>query len=113
MIVADFRVKKLIGLKMYNEAYLKCYMIMEKEIRKKYDNIHTQRGITYFLLSDKFSPFFKIKDKQAIAEYSRKRNSLAHGEEVLITKYDIDKAKRINSIILNAIKNDVDKDVSL
>lgn len=30
-----------------------------------------------------------------------------------ITKDDIDKAKRINSIILNAIKNDVDKDVSL
>ena len=110
---ADDDVKKLIGLKMYSEAYLKCYMIMEKEIRKKYDNLQTQRGITYFLLSDKFSPFFKIKDRQAIAEYSRKRNSLAHGEEVLITKYDIDKAKRINSIILNAIKNDVDKDVSL
>lgn len=100
----DDDVKKLVRLKLYPEAYMKCYMQMEREVRNLLDYDFLRRGMTYVLTMDPLSRNFKPKERQSIIDYSRKRNKLAHGEDVDISNEDITEALRLNGIIINAVK---------
>lgn len=101
-------VKKLIRLNLFTEAYMKCYMQMEREVRNMLDFDLIRRGITYALTLEPICRYFKPKERQSIIEYSRKRNKLAHGEDVDISKDEIDEAIRLNEIILKGVKKYVE-----
>lgn len=105
---AEDDVKKLVRLNLYTEAYLKCYMQMEREVRNLLDYDALRRGLTYVLSQESISSNFKPKERQAIINYSRKRNRLAHGEEVDISNDDITEALRLNDSILKAVKKYVE-----
>lgn len=96
-------VKKLERLHLYSEAYLKCYMQMERQVRSLLDMDLLKRGLTFAFTLDPISRYFNKKERQQIIDYSRKRNKLAHGEIIDITKEDITEALKINDMILSAI----------